>query len=441
MSLQDFRGQGPPGDIGTFQSPCSVLIYQYSFSGVTYIAAARQGDRGWVLVAPPSTDAATVFQAAHDDLPAVGSFSIYVAQGLYLITKVVNVTKPVRYIGDGIDTILRLADGANCRIFSFTMPGAVFHTCGLERLRLDGNKGNQTAGDHLIYFQDVYDPIVWRCWIYSAFKNGVVFSNVEKPIVQQNWFETCTKTGQTGYALWFSGTTTWAYAHHNRFYSNYYDILVGNNVVRATIENNGFVNASVGNVDLCGQVISCQHNFFTNPLAVDNTWTCIKVYGSASTSASKIEICNNIGKAAAPYRPKRLVYIDNYSEDVIVAENILEDWGTIFIWIHASAVNIRIWNNIGYNPVGNVATPYSVGAGNLRDTAGAQAFPTSATNYTVVESPKLITIYGGTITSVSIGGVATGQAGAATFAAYRLEPGQILNVVWTVQPSSVVYAC
>jgi parallel beta-helix repeat protein len=105
-------------------------------------------------------------------------------------------------------------------------------------------------------------------------------------------------------------------------------------------------------------------------------------------------------------------------------------------------VNITtiIVGNRGYNPKGNVANPYPVAAGNLSDSAAAQAFPTTAVNYTVSESPKLITIYGGTITSVSIDGVATGQAGAASFAAYRLEPGQILNVVWTVQPSSVVYA-
>ena len=109
--------------------------------------------------------------------------------------------------------------------------------------------------------------------------------------------------------------------------------------------------------------------------------------------------------------------------------------------VNAGAVLlIRIEDNPDYNPRGNVANPYTVAAGYLRDVAAAQAFPSSGVNYTVTESPKEITIYGGTITSVSIDGVATGQAGAATFAAYSLRPGQILNVVWAVQPSSVVYA-
>lgn len=92
--------------------------------------------------------------------------------------------------------------------------------------------------------------------------------------------------------------------------------------------------------------------------------------------------------------------------------------------------------NRGYNPRGSLANPYSVAAGPLDDFAKAQAFPSSGVDYTVWDSPKLIIIGGGTITSVSIDGVATGQAGAGTPAtAYRLEPGQVWNVVWTVQPT------
>jgi hypothetical protein len=50
MSIEDLRGQGPPGDVGTFQFPASVVIYRFTFSGTTYVCAARHGDRGWVLV-------------------------------------------------------------------------------------------------------------------------------------------------------------------------------------------------------------------------------------------------------------------------------------------------------------------------------------------------------------------------------------------------------
>jgi hypothetical protein len=96
----------------------------------------------------------------------------------------------------------------------------------------------------------------------------------------------------------------------------------------------------------------------------------------------------------------------------------------------------RVHNNTGYNPRGNIATPYSAAAGPLDDAAKAQAFPTSATLYTVRFSPKLIVIGGGTITNVQIDGIATGQAGAGSPAtAYRLEPGQTFLCTWTVQPT------
>jgi len=93
-------------------------------------------------------------------------------------------------------------------------------------------------------------------------------------------------------------------------------------------------------------------------------------------------------------------------------------------------------NNRGYSPLGVVVNPYRVAAGPLLDVAAVQAFPTSAVNYTVGHSPKLVTIYGGTVTSISVDGTVTGL----TSGAFRLEAGQVFNVVWTVQPSSLVVA-
>ena len=71
--LQDFRQEGPPADIGTFQLPCNVLVFQHTFSGTTYVCAIRSGVRRWVLIAHlPSTAAndTIVIQAALDTLTA-----------------------------------------------------------------------------------------------------------------------------------------------------------------------------------------------------------------------------------------------------------------------------------------------------------------------------------------------------------------------------------
>ena len=83
--MQDFRGAGPPGDTGIYQMPCSVLVFQFTFSGTTYTAAIRAGDRGWVLVTPASTDASTVIQAAINYLGTDGGL-IFFKPALYVLS-------------------------------------------------------------------------------------------------------------------------------------------------------------------------------------------------------------------------------------------------------------------------------------------------------------------------------------------------------------------
>ena len=79
MTMQDFRGQGPPGDIGTFQFSSSVIVYKVTFSGTTYTCAARRGDRGWVLVPNGyGTNSVTVINAA-----LVAGKDVYLAEGTY----------------------------------------------------------------------------------------------------------------------------------------------------------------------------------------------------------------------------------------------------------------------------------------------------------------------------------------------------------------------
>jgi len=101
-----------------------------------------------------------------------------------------------------------------------------------------------------------------------------------------------------------------------------------------------------------------------------------------------------------------------------------------------TGVHSRDESNRGYNPLGRIANPYPVAAGYIIDRAAAQAFPTTHVTYTIAHSPKLITIYGGTVTQILIDGVVCGL----TSGSFQLNPGQTIHVDWTVQPSSEVYA-
>jgi parallel beta-helix repeat protein len=97
----------------------------------------------------------------------------------------------------------------------------------------------------------------------------------------------------------------------------------------------------------------------------------------------------------------------------------------------------KIEENVGYNPVGNIANPFPAGAGYLLDVAAAQAFPSSGVVYTVGHSPKLVCISGGTVTQIAIDGVNTNLIQGA----FHLNPGNTITVTWTGQPLGVVSAC
>jgi parallel beta-helix repeat protein len=99
--------------------------------------------------------------------------------------------------------------------------------------------------------------------------------------------------------------------------------------------------------------------------------------------------------------------------------------------------NTLLRNNITYNPVGNVATPWPAATGELLNSAGAQAVPTSAAVYTLRHSPKTIVISGGTGVTIAINGSQTGLSSGM----FKLGIGETIAVTFSVAPTvSVVRA-
>jgi hypothetical protein len=79
--MEDLRGSGAPADIGLYELPVSAIVYLHTFSGTTYVCAAQQGDRGWILIGHlPHTgvNATTVINAAL----ALGG-KVFVAKATY----------------------------------------------------------------------------------------------------------------------------------------------------------------------------------------------------------------------------------------------------------------------------------------------------------------------------------------------------------------------
>jgi hypothetical protein len=123
----------------------------------------------------------------------------------------------------------------------------------------------------------------------------------------------------------------------------------------------------------------------------------------------------------------------------VIAGNIIRAASTPITLVGGHS---RTKDNIGYNPVGNVATPWTNGAGFLLDAAAALDNPVSHALYTVGQSPKLIILTNcGGISAVQIDGNTLTGVTTHDPQIYQLNPGQTIHVVWaTTTPHGEVYA-
>ena len=169
--LKDFRQEGPPADIGTFQMPCSVLVFQFTFSGTTRTVSIRAGVRGWILVGN-GTDFATVMNLSITylmALPQLGGM-VSVSQGLHQVTIPILIRGPIAIIGAGLNsTEFKMANGANCNMFEFT--GAttdLFFT--LRDITCSGNKANNASGSGL-HVVPAGAGVFWDARVQNVFFN------------------------------------------------------------------------------------------------------------------------------------------------------------------------------------------------------------------------------------------------------------------------------
>ena len=172
MTLADMRGQGAPADIGTFQVPTGIMVFQHTFSGVNYICATRAGDRGWVLVDHRTVSAANNVAVLNAAL-ALGR-EVFVAQGTYLLgaSLTINVIY-TNLVGEGWGTILRLDTGVNDANITLNAD-----YCSVRNLQIDGNylnqggglpKGLEVLGGVGLVAEDLY--------IHDTYNEGIIAQN------------------------------------------------------------------------------------------------------------------------------------------------------------------------------------------------------------------------------------------------------------------------
>ena len=209
--LQDSRKEGPPADIGSYQMPCSVMVFKYAFSGVTYVCAVRSGDRRWILVSYGlDAAAATVVQAACTATNAIGGGEVFARTGLYTmsgLTPVVGNIKTtvlvpanVYIIGESrTGTIFKLADNNAANIFA---SWSVNHV-GYMNMTLDGNRaGNADGGvdgnQGCIYDGDDNYTVIDNIRALSAVRTGIFVASGTWKTLRNLWAQDC---GDIGVAL------------------------------------------------------------------------------------------------------------------------------------------------------------------------------------------------------------------------------------------------
>jgi hypothetical protein len=99
------------------------------------------------------------------------------------------------------------------------------------------------------------------------------------------------------------------------------------------------------------------------------------------------------------------------------------------------SVDSTVINNLGYNPVGMIASPWHP-SGDLTNEGGGSADPVSGQLYTVRQSPKTIIITGGALTQIEIDGISTGF----TAGVLKLGIGETIAVSYSLAPTSKVVA-
>jgi parallel beta-helix repeat protein len=175
--LQDYRQQGPPADIGTYQFPATAMVFKFTFSGATYTVAIATGIGGWTLIAQSPSGADNVeINAAIAYLVGLGGGELYCATGTYSIAAAItdNGGDRITIEGTGDNTIFTIPNATNINVFEIS--GQDYWT--FRKFAIDGNRAGQVdqgSGDNQngIFLNDAHNCRFESLTIHSVMRNGI----------------------------------------------------------------------------------------------------------------------------------------------------------------------------------------------------------------------------------------------------------------------------
>lgn len=368
--LQNFRQQGPPADIGTFQLPYSVLFFQHTFSGTTYVCALRSGERGWILV-DYGTDASTVINTAL----ALGLTDYFLCGGKYYITATLIINDYQRLEGAGQDkTYLQLAANVDLirnQDYNVSTNQHIY----IAHMTLEGDRANYTGSgiagnfvrstfehlrvEHFVTYavnlfgvdgDNAADNYFLGCYFYECTLGGFV----QGPYAPDNRFQNCVfgNNGGNQYELgawsvntviigchFYSSGQTGAEAYG--IYFNQTGQTIGLRIIGCEFSNIDRSAISLRSTTGAVYDVLIIGNMFVDiGKATDNTYPVIDLYQIAD---AKI-VANSI-VSSEDNKPNYGIYTEHLY-DCTIADNDVKDCATAGILINQATDCATIGNTV-----------------------------------------------------------------------------------------------
>jgi parallel beta-helix repeat protein len=223
---------------------CLVVLTQFSAIPSVY-ASQRKWEKGNNI--RNAADYPSI-QDAIDSLPLIGG-TVLIPAGTYIISTPIIVQSHVTLIGEGFDTLLKLADEANTDVIRNKHRLAwIDEDITVANMQIDGNKEKQTGPASGIYFSTVRNARLENLWIHDFPKKyltgymlslGIHLEGSREAVIQHNIIE------NNGYTGIFVGFSHYSVVSRNYLYGNHRGIYLRNsNYVKVT--KNEIINCDEG---------------------------------------------------------------------------------------------------------------------------------------------------------------------------------------------------
>jgi len=314
----------------------------------------------------------------------------------YMVSTPMTIVDAVRITGEGMEnTFLKMENNANCNMFEYTLATAIY-CFTLEGMTIIGNGVNQTSGNIVydklgglkdIYINDVFFDKARECLIRE---DNIAWAwRITNNIFEHSSFST------SAYGVRIDGGSDvriignkFLYNHHGLGMFAGDSAVIGNyfykNRGRGLTLANSSRNSIIGNV-------------FSN-----SSWDNSGVYSDIHLDANNR---NNVISGNVFYSPiadhnVRFFYT-GHSLNLISSNEFIKNLnGAIEV---IGPIDARIYNNIGFNPVGLISTPFSDSSIPYGiNLIGTNTVPTADRTYEIQHIDSYITSIGGTGVSITV---------------------------------------